>query len=110
MKKIKSKLIMGFLSLTMILGVYTSCKKSSTVTPPSPIGGYNSSDEVAAANNIAKWSFDNSLTESKQSLAGTGTNTAFTTGVKGQAWQGSSVQPRSATYSAGTAIPSISSY
>ena len=89
--------------------VFTSCKKTSSDPGLPPIGGYNSSDDVASTNLMAKWSFENSLTESKQGLVGTGTNVAYTTGKKGQAWQGSSSQARYAIYNTGT-IPSMTSY
>jgi hypothetical protein len=95
--------------ILLAYGLSTSCNKKNDVTLP-PIGGYNNSDEVASANSVAKWSFDGSLTESKQNLTGTGTNTAFGTGKKGQAYQGSSTQPRYAIYNAGTAVPALSSY
>jgi hypothetical protein len=94
--------------ITLAFGLSTSCSNDDVTLPP--IGGYNSSDEVAATNNIAKWSFESALTESKQNLTGTGTNVAYATGAKGQAWQGSSTQPRYAIYPAGTAIPALSSY
>jgi hypothetical protein len=98
--------ILGVILLTY--GLSTSCSNEDDVTLP-PIGGYNTSDEVASANSVAKWSFDGSLTESKQNLTGTGTNTAFGTGKKGQAYQGSSTQPRYAIYPAGTGVPALSS-
>jgi len=104
------KRTIGILSLVALaIGISTSCSKKNDTSLP-PIGGYNTSDEIAATNNIAKWSFDGNLTESKQSLAGVGTNTAFGTGKKGQAWQGSSTQPRYAIYPAGTGVPALSSY
>jgi hypothetical protein len=99
--------ILGVVALAF--GLSTSCSNNDDVVLP-PIGGYNTSDEVASANSVAKWSFDGSLTESKQNLTGTSTNTAFTTGKKGQALQGSLTQPRYAIYGAGTAIPALSSY
>ena len=82
----------------------SSCSKSSSDPTLPPIGGYNSSDDVASANNVAKWSFENNLTETKTGTTGTGTNVAYTAGKKGQAWQGSSSQPRYATYTMPAAV------
>jgi hypothetical protein len=56
-------------------------------TPP-PLGNYNTSDDVSAENLIAKWTFDETVTESKQNLTGTNTSTTFTNGIKGKAFQG----------------------
>lgn len=106
------KTIGFFFAGAVVLSAITmsSCKKSSSDPTLPPIGGFNNSDEVGAANLVAKWSFENSLTESKQNISGTGTNVAYTAGAKGQCWQGSSSQPRYAIYSAGTALPALSSY
>lgn len=51
-----------------------------------PIGGYNSSNDVASTNLKAYWSFDGTLNESKSSAAPTQSlRTSFVTGIKGQA-------------------------
>jgi Concanavalin A-like lectin/glucanases superfamily len=64
---------------------FSSCKKNHDVTLP-PIGGYNSSDEVAAANLVAYWSFEGSQSEVKSGTAVTSSDRAtYSTGVKGQA-------------------------
>jgi len=98
MKKVTSRFPL-FVSGMLMLGMVTinSCDDNDDPALP-PIGGYNTSDEVAAANNVAKWTFDGTLTESKSNLTGTSTNTAFTTGKKGQAYEGSSTQARYAIY------------
>ncbi len=89
----------------------TSCKSSSDDPGLPPIGGYNSSDDVAAANSVAKWSFENNLTESKQGLVGVGTNVGYAAGKKGQAWQGSGSQARYAVYTSPAAFAaSLTSY
>jgi hypothetical protein len=87
MKKITNKLILGILSVALMGTVFTACKKKETpVAPPDPIGGFNSSNEVGAANLLAHWSFDGSLNESISNTAPvTNLRTSFTTGVKGQA-------------------------
>ncbi|MHB1922120.1 MAG: hypothetical protein ACYCOO_07770 [Chitinophagaceae bacterium] len=90
-----------------------SCNKSNTAPsgpkPPSNPGGYDSSNQVASANLVAYWSFNNTLTESKQNLSGTNYGSSFTTGVKGMAYQGG---PSSYVLYAnpGTALPALNSF
>ncbi len=109
MKKVKIRfpLIMsGILLVTMVN--FSSCDDDDDPALP-PIGGYNSSDEVAAANNVAKWSFENTLVESKTNTSGASTNTAFVAGKKGQAFEGSSTQARYAIYDAIPGVQNLSS-
>jgi hypothetical protein len=94
MKKVKSKF-----SLLMIAGItfaaisIVSCSKSSNngPTPPTPIGGYVSSDSVATDALIAYWPFDGDANDHKGGLTATATGTIAytTTGVRGKAYQGS---------------------
>ena len=64
---------------------FSSCKKNHDVTLP-PIGGYNSSDEVAATNLVAYWNFDGNQNEIKSGTAATSSDrVTYTSGVKGQA-------------------------
>ena len=88
------KMLLPLMAVFISASVYTACTKfkySDDFPPgaPPPIGDYTSSDEVAAASLVAKWSFDGNLTEAKQNLNGTATNTSFTDGIKSQALQGS---------------------
>jgi concanavalin A-like lectin/glucanase superfamily protein len=65
----------------------TSCKKNSTpdVTLP-PIGGYSTSDSVAAANLVGYWNFDGNQNEIKSGTAATSSDrVSYTSGIKGQA-------------------------
>jgi hypothetical protein len=64
----------------------SGCDKNEDVSLP-PIGGYNSSDEVGAANLKGYWSFDGNGTEAKSGTAPTLSNgvTFVSGGVKGQA-------------------------
>ncbi|MEO7314172.1 MAG: LamG-like jellyroll fold domain-containing protein [Ginsengibacter sp.] len=64
----------------------TSCdNKNKDVSLP-PIGGYNTSDDVAKDNLKAYWSFDGTLNESKSNSAPTtNSKNSFTAGIKGQA-------------------------
>ncbi len=84
-----------FLLLTIAATVssslfFTSCDEKEDVTLP-PIGGYDTSDDIAPSNLIAKWSFENTTDDAKASVTGgSSSNTSFATGAKGQAWKGSS--------------------
>ena len=88
MKQVTNKLNLAFLAA--IMGgslLFSACgKKGSTIAPPTPIGGFNTSNEVGGANLLAHWSFDGSLNESISNTAPiTSTGTSFGAGVKGQA-------------------------
>ncbi|RYF86761.1 MAG: LamG domain-containing protein [Chitinophagaceae bacterium] len=55
-----------------------------------PVNGYSASSQVAAANLVAHWAFENGYVDSVSKVAGTPVNTAaisFVTGKKGQAVQ-----------------------
>jgi len=75
--------------------VFVSCEDSiDKVNSPIPyeaIGGYDSSDDVAATHLISKLSFDGNISDSKNGITGgVGTNVTYGTGIKGEAYQGSS--------------------
>ena len=87
MKKRTIKPILQILTLGGIFSVLVAGNCNRNTDPPlPPIGGYNNSNEVAAANLKAHWSFDGSLNERISSTAPT-TNlrATFLTGIKGQA-------------------------
>ena len=77
------------LALAVVLTtISTSCKKKDAAVdvPLPPIGGYNNSNEVAAANLKAHWSFDGGLNERiSTTAASTSLRATFVTGIKGQA-------------------------
>jgi Concanavalin A-like lectin/glucanases superfamily len=78
------------LALAVVLTtISTSCKKKDDAVdvPLPPIGGYNNSNEVGAANLKAYWPLDANGNESKAGTAPTSSNgvTFGTGGVKGQA-------------------------
>jgi hypothetical protein len=106
MKRTRLNVLLASVATVSVLAF--SCNKNTDPTLP-PIGGFNNSDEVAAANLVAKWSFDGSLTESKGNITGTSTNTAFTAGKKGQSYQGSSTEARYAVYNVNPQLQSLSS-
>lgn len=63
-----------------------SCSKNSSDVPLPPIGGYSTSDSVAASNLLAHWSFDGNANESISGTAATTSkNSSFVDGIKGQA-------------------------
>lgn len=88
MKNVKMRFPLMFTGALLIGMVYsTSCSKNEDAALP-PIGGYNNSNEVAAANSVAHWTFDGTNNETMASLAPTtAVGASFTTGVKGQALQ-----------------------
>ena len=107
----KSILTSGIVLLGALL-MYSCNKSNSTPSgpkPPSNPGGYDSANQVASANLVAYWSFNNTLTESKQNLSGTNYGSSFTTGGNGMASQGSPsgyvVYPNP-----GTALPVLTSF
>jgi hypothetical protein len=74
----------SFLALSMFS--ISSCKKSKDIVLD-PIGGYNNSDEVGAANLVGYWGFEGNGNEAKSGSAPTSSVGASyaTGGVKGQA-------------------------
>ncbi len=96
------------LAIALGLGTLTSCGDDDNGTFIPPVGNVESSDNVAADNLVAKWSFENSTVEAKTNNAGTGTNVAYSQGAKGQGWQGSSTEARYAVYNGLTAIGGVS--
>jgi hypothetical protein len=88
MKRLSMRKVSLILAGTFLFSVaMTSCSKSSTsdVTLP-PIGGYSSSDSVAANNLVAYWNFDGNKNEIKSGTAATSSDRdSYTSGIKGQA-------------------------
>ena len=108
MKKTRFNFLLALVAATSLIGY--SCSDDNDDPDLPPIAGYNTSDEVASTNNVAKWSFDGNLTESKGNLTGTGTNAGYGTGKKGQGFQGSSTEARYALYDVPAAIQSLNSF
>ncbi len=76
-----------------------------------PVGGYDNSDDIAPTNLIAKLSFENNLTDSKNNISGIiGTKVGYAGGVKGNAYNGSSSEQRYAVGTATAAITSLNNY
>ena len=72
MKKIAMKNVSLLLIGAFLFSVvFTSCKKKNNDVQLPPIGGYNNSDEVGAANLVAYWNFDGNQNEIKSGTAAT---------------------------------------
>ena len=86
-KRMKKRISYLFAAGILISAVTIySCKKSSSDPVLPPIGGYNNSDEVAATNLKAHWSFEGNANESITSTAPAASlRSSFVTGIKGQA-------------------------
>src|ERR1035437_7746667 len=77
-------------------GFLSSCSKSKSngptgPKPPTNPGGYDSSNQIQPAALTAYWGFNGNFNETKSNLVATASGTAptSTTGIKGQAYQGS---------------------
>ena len=91
MKKNKSIFLLSFvLASTLFVSCEDSIDKVNSPIPYESIGGYENSDDVAAAHLVSKFSFDGNIADSKNSITdGTGTNVTYETGIKGDAYKGS---------------------
>ncbi|HLK30828.1 MAG TPA: LamG domain-containing protein [Puia sp.] len=81
-------------SIMILIGVVflSSCYKSfdpKSYQPTFTINGYASSADIGQGSLVAYWAFDGNYLDSVSNTAGTGVNTSFGTGFKGQALQGS---------------------
>jgi hypothetical protein len=98
----------GPVTLTVTTSAGTSTVTITVVAIPL-IGGYASSDSVASANLVAYWPFDGNANETKGGLTPTVTGTiTYTTGIRGQAYQGAA--GAYATYTPSAAFASLPSY
>ena len=80
------------LLLLLICGLLlTSCYKKfdpKSYQPAFTINGYTSVAEIGAGSLVGYWAFNGNYVDSISNTAGTGANTSFTGGFKGQALQG----------------------
>ncbi|MCW3161038.1 LamG domain-containing protein [Chryseobacterium oryctis] len=108
--------LIQYISAAFLVGIFTtSCEdsidKDNSPIPYTEIGGYTSSDEIAASNLVAKLSFDNNLNDSKNNItSATPTNVKYVAGVKGNAYDGSSSEMRYAVANAANAITSLNDF
>ncbi len=111
----KNKYIFLFASV-IAAPFFGSCNGDSIDKVNAPIayekiGGYNTSDDVAASNLISKLSFENNLTDSKGAITGAvSTNVGYATGKKGMAYSGSSSEHRYAVANATSAITALNDF
>ena len=111
----KNKYIFLFASV-LVSQFFVNCNGDSIDKVNSPIayeaiGGYESSDEIAASNLVTKLSFENNLTDSKNNITSSvGTNVGYGTGIKGNAYSGSSSQERYAVANTTAAITSLNNF
>ncbi|WP_198175014.1 LamG-like jellyroll fold domain-containing protein [Spirosoma arboris] len=108
----KTRQISAWVMAGMVMStMFTACKKSDDVAALPPIGGYNTSNDVAASNLKAHWTFDGTNNEAISGTApSNSSNASFGTGVKGQALQLSSgylVYPTISALSSTSALPSV---
>ncbi|VXB71861.1 conserved exported hypothetical protein [Flavobacterium sp. 9R] len=90
--KINKSIFLG--AMAAVIPFFTACEDSiDKVNNPIPyesIGGYESSDDVAASHLVSKLSFDGDITDAKNGITnGVGTNVTYEEGIKGQAYKGS---------------------
>ncbi|HRI21343.1 MAG TPA: LamG domain-containing protein [Panacibacter sp.] len=88
MKKMINKMVPAFTGVLIIGICLSSCYKKfdpATYAPALSIGGYTSSGEIAPANLVGYWGFDDNLLDSVTNTAGTNAGTTFQNGVKGKA-------------------------
>lgn len=92
MKMITNKLALWVFAGLAICAVSSiqSCSKSSGSSTPPPSGPTSSSDSVEPQALVLYWNFNNSPNETKLGLQGNAVGGSYVTGVRGQAWQGSS--------------------
>src|SRR5215213_9082303 len=80
------------LPLLMIFGVlFTSCYKKfdpATYQPAFTVNGYTSVAEIGTGSLVGYWAFNGSYIDSVSNTVGTGVNTSFAGGFKGQALKG----------------------
>ena len=112
MKKNKSIFMLSFvLASTLFVSCEDSIDKVNSPIPYESIGGYENSDDVAAAHLVSKFSFDENLEDSKGNITGLDAmNIAYANGVKGNAYQGSSSVLRYAVGNATAKITSLNDY
>ena len=89
MKKHNLLTIATLAAAAVAIPFVSSCKDDPEPEPPIGGGGYTSSDEVAADNLVAKFSFEGNMDDAKGNITGgSSENVSFGAGAKGQAFQG----------------------
>ena len=111
MNTFKNKIALTAIFMAVVGFSLSSCYKKfdpATYAPALNIGGFTSSNEIAAANLVGRWSFDGNYLDSVSGTAGQNTGTSFIAGIKGQAMQGS--LNSYVTFTPGAAITNMHSF
>lgn len=111
----KKHQLLYLLSFALISPFLISCEDSidkvNNPIPYEPVGGYETSDEVAAENLVSKISFDNTFTDAKSNVNSIdGSKAGFGTGIKGAAYQGSSTENRFAVGTGTTKVTGLNDF
>lgn len=99
-------------ALSLLSAITLSCEdsidKDNPAIPYASIGGYQSSDDIASGNLIAKLSFENNLNDKINNITGQmPVGIAYATGAKGMAYSGSSTAMRYSVANASNVITGI---
>lgn len=101
----------AFLFSITAISCEDSIDKDNPPIPYSSIGGFQNSDEVASGNLVAKLSFENNLNDKVNNITGQmPQSVAYTSGVKGMAYNGSSTEMKYSVANATTAITGLNSF
>ena len=91
MKKIlkKSNVLLTMICMVTLVSCYKDYDPKS-YQPVFTVGGYSSSNEIAAGHLVGYWGFNGNYLDSISNTEATGVNTSFSTGFLGKALQGAS--------------------
>ncbi|TDQ10345.1 LamG domain-containing protein [Pedobacter metabolipauper] len=89
------RLTLGNLALIAtcsVFSIFAGCQEEANdYAPQQPaIDGFVFADDVAPANLVAHWDFENTTKEKKSGMEGVATNISYAEGIKGNAYKGSS--------------------
>lgn len=112
----KNRTLIKYIGVALLMGTLAqSCEDSidrdNLPVPYAPIGGYENSDDIASANLVTKFSFENNLNDSRTNITNAvGTNVEYGVGAKGNAYNGSDSQKRYAVADVSSAITGLSAF
>lgn len=112
----KNRNLIKYIGATFLMSAFAlSCEDSidrdNFPVAYAPIGGYENSDDIAPANLVAKMSFEGDLSDIKNNITNpASTRVAYTNGVKGNAYNGSSTEKRYAVANVSSAITGLSAF
>ena len=112
----KNRNLIKYIGAVLLMGSLTqrcedSLDRDNLPVAYAPIGGYDNSDDIAAANLITKLSFEDNLTDKNNNITNAiGNAVAYETGVKGKAYNGSDSQKRYAVANISSAITGLSAF